>query len=569
MFVLPLFFACSGAPQAPVEEPEPTREPVPTPEPLRAPLQAPVPRLPDVQGAGAREVVVTDLGGAEGSALSLLFSSRGDGDIEPCGCPRQPAGGLARRRTVIEERRAKGPIVLLEGGDSLAIVAKDRSEPPAGQERAKARLIAQEWVSSGLDAAALGEADWLLGRPFVEDLVREGYPATAANLVCDGSTRPFPAARVIDVAGQRVVVVGVTLGSPEGCVVTDPAAAARDMGAQILGLEPDVRVLLWPAREDEVLFAGLEGLPYDFVLDASGRILNPALPPRAGEAWLLGAGQQTKFVGVLDLQLAEADPTGARRQFFPADFEGALSTRNAQIDERIARATKMRDDRKKNATARAAMERQLEELAAEKEALKQEAEAWRSGTHHSLTLTGVLLTDEIADHAPTAARVAAVKATFSDLPDASGAEVLARPMRAPEGSPYAGTAACTSCHAPQYNQWRSTGHARAIAALIKVDRHMDDQCWSCHVTGAEPAKAAGHPVVVNASAEIGGLLNVQCEACHGPAAAHAKDPTKHDLVVTPPQTACVGCHDGVRDEGRFDYAAYLPRVAHPDPAPAQ
>jgi len=163
-----------------------------------------------------------------------------------------------------------------------------------------------------------------------------------------------------------------------------------------------------------------------------------------------------------------------------------------------------------------------------------------------------MMSDEVADHAATAAIVAAGKvriaAAEAPIPPVLGPRVVA------EGA-YAGSDTCKGCHAAQHEQWSGTGHARGWASLEGSGRSLDRQCVGCHVTGWA---VEGGP---QAPSEAGPLRDVQCEACHGPARAHVATPTV-DLVRDPPLTVCVGCHDGVQDQGQFDEAAYRPLVRH-------
>ncbi|MCB9675436.1 MAG: hypothetical protein H6737_09995 [Alphaproteobacteria bacterium] len=427
-----------------------------------------------------------------------------------------------------------------------------------GQRHAKARLIAEEWVASGLDAAALGAFDWELGAPFVRETVkRSGYPVVAANLVCEGGERPFPAARVVEHGGRRIGIVGVTVGEVEGCVVTDPAEAAKQ-ARELMG-DVDAAVLLWPAREEEANVAARAGLPFDFLVDASGRS-GRTTPERAGQTWLLGGGIKTKAVSVARLSFVE----GGKAGFFPEKYDQLIDEEIAKVEKYLVTAQRQHDGEKTTPTARVLIQRKIDAKQTELAELKELRASATSDGQNVVTIRTITLDQEIADHEATLAHVEAVKATFSAMDDASGAEVVARPMRIEHG-PYAGTEACVKCHPTQYNQWRSTEHARAMSSLVAVSRHRDEDCFSCHVTGGAPAEIAGFPVTIETSDAVGGGNNVQCEACHGPGRDHVGDPTKHRTVKDPDEALCRACHTPEQDDGRFDFAAYLPKVTHPTP----
>jgi len=120
-------------------------------------------------------------------------------------------------------------------------------------------------------------------------------------------------------------------------------------------------------------------------------------------------------------------------------------------------------------------------------------------------------------------------------------------------SPYAGPAACGTCHAAEHEQWKGTAHARAFDSLLKPKKERDLACLTCHVTGAGEEGGFRDP---EASPE---LLGVTCESCHGPGRDHAARPArgygKTELAT------CIGCHNR-QNSPRFDYYTYLPKVAH-------
>lgn len=90
MKLLPiLLLACSGSPPEPTPAPEPAqRAEAPKPVQIRAPIQAPVLVEAQIDLAKADPMALVaekGPGGVPAPAISLLFASRGDGEIEPCG----------------------------------------------------------------------------------------------------------------------------------------------------------------------------------------------------------------------------------------------------------------------------------------------------------------------------------------------------------------------------------------------------------------------------------------------------------------------------------------------------
>jgi cellobiose-specific phosphotransferase system component IIA len=152
-----------------------------------------------------------------------------------------------------------------------------------------------------------------------------------------------------------------------------------------------------------------------------------------------------------------------------------------------------------------------------------------------------------------------VQALVDAAKDRIGAAAVQAAVGKPLVGPYVGSQACAGCHPGPMGQWKSTPHANAYASLIGKKRQFDQECFSCHVTGAI-AVGGGDVLGPTNPHQVGALTNVGCESCHGPGSAHVTDPTTP--MAVPTAATCVACHDKTQDDGRFDYASYLPKIIH-------
>jgi 2',3'-cyclic-nucleotide 2'-phosphodiesterase (5'-nucleotidase family) len=462
---------------------------------------------------------------------------------------------------VLAEKRAKGPVVVVDAGGSLAPVPRGvTTAPELEQRRAKAQLIAQSYALAGIDAMALGSADWSLGLEFVKGLVDTHHlPVLAANLTC-GGVAPYPGTKIIESGGYKVGVVGVTLGTVEGCEIGDPADAVRAARPALEGA--DLVLALIPVDNDRTgATVWSAQLPVDLAIDARGRAVQSGADRREDTYWL-SAGSRGKTIGFLDL----AFRPGGNRWVVTGAAEAAQKKLDAaearvkSLDKRIATAEAAPPPEPGKAPTRGndvqLLTRQREAYQKQLDALRAEATVADTTTDaHTFTVSEVQLGAEIADHAETAKLVAATKAGITESSPSPVGGFVARIVTDP-ASPYAGGEACVACHKDQHAQWSTTGHARAWQALVAEDRANDDDCWTCHVTGAGDA---GGPVTPSSS---GPFRDVQCESCHGAGRAHIADPPGTKLVAQVPVETCKTCHDGERDGGRFDPATYLPKVSH-------
>lgn len=485
--------------------------------------------------------------------VQLIYGARGEGEIEPCGCPDNPRGGLARRAHILREHQKQGPLVVVDGGLSLGRLSKvSRLPGDLEQRRLKAEVIAQALSADQLDAMALGESDWYLGADWVQELVAEHeLPVVAANLTCGGEA-PYPASRVVEAGGKRIGIVGVTAGEIEGCEVSPAGEALRRAVAELGQVDVVVGLLPLQTPGELALLTGGEGpLGVDIAVDGRPRAVSAGADDRGGVQFV-SAGTEGKALGVVSLRFSKpgADwiaTDGLAR--VEADLERLQEQRTAVIgrmEGASAEDLPLLEDQK------AAFDKAIGHAERDLQAAKAAVEA------NSFTLTQVDLGREVSS-APEIEQ--AVEDLKQRIAMAGGDDPRKFVPRAVAEGPYLGGEGCVTCHEPQHLQWSRTGHARAWQGLVTLNRALDHECWSCHVTGAGQA---GGPQV---PAENPGFRDVQCEACHGPGRAHAADPAAVDLVVDPGKELCVSCHDGVRDEGRFDYATYLPKVSHPNDAP--
>ncbi|KPK95171.1 MAG: hypothetical protein AMJ94_00535 [Deltaproteobacteria bacterium SM23_61] len=115
-------------------------------------------------------------------------------------------------------------------------------------------------------------------------------------------------------------------------------------------------------------------------------------------------------------------------------------------------------------------------------------------------------------------------------------------------SDYMGGASCLSCHQPQHENWKKTGHAKAYQTLVGEKRERDHTCLPCHTTGFGEVSGFGDV-----------LENVQCESCHGPGRGHPEDGKKLPPVG---EKQCLLCHNPAKSPN-FDYAPSLTKVRCP------
>ena len=412
------------------------------------------------------------------------------------------------------------------------------------QQRIKAALQLEAYAHGGIDAMVPGEADLALGLDWLAaEMTRLDLPYVAANLSCEALQ--IPASRVVKRDGITlgfVGLVGAGLGGP--CKVV-PAIPALQAAIDSLG-EVDLIVLLSHQDEDRDAGVVAKVSSIDVVVNGHGR--QAMKPPRLleGRAIGLSTGTRGKKLGIAQIELV-AGGTGFVVAGAADKLNSKIEAAQTRIQRTEARVTAAKLPKSRD-RARSRLQRLRKQLAA-LEAELVVANRSIGGHRHRVRNRLVPLNEDIVDHPHVHGLVAEAKPRIDA---AAGSAKRA----GPSPSPFVGDRVCLGCHAEQHAQWKSTPHAYAWPTLEKVGRSQDLDCWSCHVTGAHHPSGPQHP------SHAEGLENVGCEACHGPGSRHMIAPARSNIRRNPGEDTCIQCHDGVKDEGRFDYPSYLRKVEH-------
>jgi 2',3'-cyclic-nucleotide 2'-phosphodiesterase (5'-nucleotidase family) len=247
-----------------------------------------------------------------------------------------PLGGLARRATVIGRARAEADAtVVVDAGDLFA------PQGTVAETERQARLLAAGVGRAGIDAFTPGDGDLAIGVARLKKLTAANkIPVVSANLYGRDGERLFPADRLVDAAGTRIGIFGVTaaptaadanLWRAEGIVVRDPADAARETAASLRARGATIVVALVHAglpAENRRLVRAIEGIDW-VVLGHSA--LNLERPEKTDGSFLLEAMSEGKNLGRLDLHVLPGSAGFADRGA-RAELAETLADHRRQLD---------------------------------------------------------------------------------------------------------------------------------------------------------------------------------------------------------------------------------------------
>ena len=214
--------------------------------------------------------------------------------------------------------------------------------PDAGEIERRARLLSAAYGRIGTTAFLPGEHDLALGIPLLRRLAKQAHlPLIAANLYGPDGKRLFDADRIVDAAGVKVGVFGVTApATPDdaatlkaaGIEARDPVAAARDEVAGLRARGVTIVVALvhvGDAKANRKLVGAVPGIDWA-VLGHSG--MNLEMPEKVGGARMLEAMGKGKHVGRLDLHVV-GDKLAFTDRGERAEIETILADHRRQLTE--------------------------------------------------------------------------------------------------------------------------------------------------------------------------------------------------------------------------------------------
>ncbi len=486
--------------------------------------------------------------GAPTFTLFALAEVRGQ--LGPCGCTSDPLGDLARTAQVINDARAKGPVLVVDAGSLL--YAKSNPGPAhAAQEEKKAELLVNAYRDTlQVAAIGLGPADLIAGPSSIR-------PARQLANAAPDAKVPVEAPKLITVGNVKVGIFGVAeADTVVGITVTDPVAAGKNAVAQLRrdGAVVVVGLLQSSSKRNVLALAkAIGGIDFAVAGLGNGAPEPDQISPRAEDlgngTYLIIPANRGQIVSRVDVMMREAGP------LVDAIGPGAARDVSAQLDRQLASLDKdlaaFATDPSADQAFVAAKKAERVAIVADKDSLGKSP--WRAPAKASFFGFEQVKINKALGCDPTIQK--ATNAYNQAVGEANIAFAKTQPVVAPpKGAPtYVGAEACADCHQDAVDFWQTTRHAKAWKTLEDRSQQFDLDCIGCHVTGWD--KPSGATMANNEK-----LRDVQCEVCHAPASIHvAKGGEEKPLSIMkePPHDLCANtCHTKEHSD-TFERTAYL------------
>ena len=239
------------------------------------------------------------LGPGETEAL-IVYSGAMHGMIESCGCAGNPAGGMTKEKTVVDQIRRRGqPMLYVQPGDLF----------PFDKRPAKMKAIAEAAALMGWDALAIGDQEMVEGLGRFRELAGQyRLPYLSANLRGPDGERLAPGYVIKEMAGIKVGIIAV-LGDQsylyfrndylKGLTIEPTLAAIRDALQELRG-KVDYIILI--SHQDKYLDLEVARRFPEINLIVGGHDeVTPLTPILTAATLRVGVGPTGDYVGVVHL----------------------------------------------------------------------------------------------------------------------------------------------------------------------------------------------------------------------------------------------------------------------------
>lgn len=455
------------------------------------------------------------------AALTIFYSARRHGNLEPCGCHVTAQGGLAQEVPVYAARPLDVPDIRVDAGEWMEPMS---AASPVAAMQSRYELLGLEKLH--YDAVNMALTDLLLRHQYIEFFARQHAKAAEALVSANVYLRDKPDQR----AFKPYVIVERKLG--DGKVHKIAITGVTDANRPVYGLE----------KADSAKNPGVVAFTPGYAIKdpvASLKSLMPSLQRRADMVLVLHGGD---FNGAKALAEAVTEITFMVTTATPPDRVSPHFLAGANILFVVSPS-----GRQIGITT-----------------LRARAGGWEFQSRPQMLDVKVT---PIPD--PGLGKIVA------DFNKVSGKDAVTTHTALTRA--YAGAHRCIPCHAQIYKSWKTTPHARTMEKPVIEGEQFNPERLRRATTGHGRPGGFQHPRHVQSQL----LMNVQCEACHGPSIGHVEaetrsrqpNPTPDEKASVEaevrrtmppgkvPEATCLQCHDKSFSPN-FDFATDYAKVKH-------
>ena len=459
-------------------------------------------------------------------------------------------------------------LLLLDAGD-LLFREDYRGDSKNPSYEVQGKIFIESYNVMGWHALGIGETEFALGLDYLKSLEKlADFPFLSANIIDAGTKdlifKPYTVESLSGIKIGITSVIGENINfSAEkqeklGIAIENPASALKGTVRTLKRKSDFVIVLAHTGLEDAQKLADeIEGI--DLIIVGHDPMRDLSKPILVGDTLITQIYSRGKYVCRLDFDIKNPER--------PLDFHiagpgGVKSIEYETYRTKLKQLLVMSEELKKQKERGGDVDYQLDLIMAEIEDIKEKMAdleaAAKDENINTITPTLVPMGDTLADDPEITTLKDKRREDLIELNNDLKEEILGGGERSATDLDiephYVGVESCKKCHAPVYDFWLTTGHAKAYETLREKKRQFEPDCYVCHTTGFN--KPGGFTNILTAK----DLLGVQCETCHGPGSLHISKSVATENLIR--EKNCVSCHDEENDDN-FQYQGDLKKITCP------
>lgn len=264
----------------------------------------------------------------DNSAITILYTGKMQGNIDPCGCSKSPLGGIGAMASLLRFWKTKGNnhALLVDSGDAFV---SEKLFEAFNKPRRNFLMGVMNYV--GYDLLNIGDTEFGFNQTALKELRSQAsFIFLSANIIDKNTGKPFFTPYVIkEIGGIKMAFVGLitTKLTPrippehlDKLVFADPLAAAKKY-VPLLKEQSDLVVVLshLGLSQDKELAKAVSDI--DIIIGGhDGKVLYD--PVQAAKVLILQAGDRGQYVGKLTLELdGQKKISSYRNELIPVDHE--------------------------------------------------------------------------------------------------------------------------------------------------------------------------------------------------------------------------------------------------------
>ena len=240
--------------------------------------------------------------------FTIIHSSNVWGETEPCGWPKNPLGGLARKASIIDEETLKGnPVIVLDSGDlffskSTLYADKDNID----EAKIRAEIIVNCNNEMNHSAFSPGSRDFALGLAYLKKLKdQSNFNFTSCNLFHQNtSDRIFDSYAIENINGFKVGYIGAASSfQKDSILVKEPINEIKKIYNEISD-KTDYIIVLFNGTASDLKRLDKSNIDIDLILRSKG---SSRASEHGGAENILTyeAGNKGKYLNKIELSLTE------------------------------------------------------------------------------------------------------------------------------------------------------------------------------------------------------------------------------------------------------------------------